>query len=223
MRVSLKISLCLFVLFIAVLNNGCKKDPPKVLPTIETAIPTNITSTSATSGGIIPDDGGAPVINKGVCWSNNQFPTINDSKISNGSGIGSYTSIIIGLIPGSTYYLRSFAINVVGTAYGNQLVLSTLSVLPILTTTPCSSITSNTAISGGIISYDGGGAISERGICWNTNQNPTTSDNKLINGSGTGSFISNITGLTPGATYHLRAYAINSAGTAYGNQITITA
>ena len=81
-----------------------------------------------------------------------------------------------------------------------------------------SSITTTSAVSGGSISADGGGTIFASGVCWSTNQNPTTTDSKTSDGSGTGSFISNITGLTANTTYYVRAYATNSAGTAYGNQ-----
>ena len=89
-----------------------------------------------------------------------------------------------------------------------------------ITTTTATAITSATATSGGNITSDGGAAITERGICYNTATNPTTANSKVINGSGTGSFTANITGLTGSTTYYLRAYAINSAGTAYGNEVS---
>jgi formylglycine-generating enzyme required for sulfatase activity len=95
--------------------------------------------------------------------------------------------------------------------------------LATLTTIIVSSITSTTAISGGNITNDGGGSITARGVCWSTSQNPTIAlTTKTNNGTGTGSFTSSLTGLTPGTTYYVRAYATNSAGTAYGNQQTLT-
>jgi len=95
--------------------------------------------------------------------------------------------------------------------------------LATLTTTTISSITSTTASSGGNISNDGGGAITARGIVWSTSQNPTIAlTTKTNNGTGTGSFTSNLTGLSPSTVYYVRAYATNSAGTAYGNQQTLT-
>jgi uncharacterized protein (TIGR02145 family) len=95
--------------------------------------------------------------------------------------------------------------------------------LATLTTTTVSSITSTTASSGGNISNDGGGAITARGVCWSTSQNPTIAlTTKTTDGTGTGSFTSSITGLSPSTVYYVRAYATNSAGTVYGNQVSFT-
>ena len=92
-----------------------------------------------------------------------------------------------------------------------------------LTTLPIGDITTSGATSGGNIANDGGSTITSRGICWGTSSNPTTADNSSVNGSGTGSFTSNLSGLTGGTTYYVRAYAINSAGTSYGNELSFTA
>ena len=92
------------------------------------------------------------------------------------------------------------------------------SLLPILTTTPASAFTQTTALSGGIITDNGISPVLARGVCWSTFPNPTTDNNKTIDGSGAGTFTSAITGLTLGVLYYVRAYATNNAGTAYGNQ-----
>ena len=73
------------------------------------------------------------------------------------------------------------------------------------------------ATSGGNVTDNGGAFVSSRGVCWSTSSNPTTADSTTSNGTGTGIFESAITGLSPGTTYHVRAYAINDAGTAYGS------
>lgn len=91
-----------------------------------------------------------------------------------------------------------------------------------LTTTTLSSITSTSLTSGGNIITDSGIAVTARGVCWDTSPNPTPAlTTKTIDGTGTGIFISNVTGLTTGTTYYLRAYATNSTGTTYGNQIKV--
>ena len=94
--------------------------------------------------------------------------------------------------------------------------------LPTLTTAAITSIETTTAISGGIISSDGASNVTSRGICWSTNTNPTTADSKTSDGTGTGNFVSNLTGLLPNTTYYVRAYATNSVGTAYGNQVSFS-
>jgi len=91
-----------------------------------------------------------------------------------------------------------------------------------LSTTAISGINANYAISGGIITNDGGATITARGVCWSTTPNPLFSGNHTSDGTGTGTFVSTLTGLTLGITYYVRSYAINSSGTSYGNQLSFT-
>lgn len=92
--------------------------------------------------------------------------------------------------------------------------------LATITTANASVITLTTATSGGNVTSDGGAKITERGVCYNTTANPTTGNSKVVSGNGTGSFTANMTGLTAGTIYYLRAYAINSVGIAYGNEVS---
>jgi hypothetical protein len=94
--------------------------------------------------------------------------------------------------------------------------------LPVVSTSPVLEITATTASTGGNITSDGGSAFTARGVCWSTSTGPTTADDKTEDGTGTGSFTSNVTGLTNGETYYLRAYATNSIGTAYGLERVFT-
>ena len=94
--------------------------------------------------------------------------------------------------------------------------------MPTVTTTAISNIDKNTATGGGEVTADGGATVTARGICWSTSQNPTVDGNHTTDGTGTGSFTSSMTGLTANTTYYVRAYATNSAGTAYGEQVSFT-
>ena len=92
----------------------------------------------------------------------------------------------------------------------------------VLTTTSASNVTTASATLGGNITANGGSTVTQRGVCYGTSTNPTTANTTTNDGSGTGSFISNLAGLTASTTYYVRAYATNSAGTAYGNEVSFT-
>jgi hypothetical protein len=96
-------------------------------------------------------------------------------------------------------------------------------VLPTSATTAITEITATTASSGGNVTYDGGSAVTARGVCWGTSAKPTIAlPTQTSNGSGTGTFTSSITGLTGNTKYYVRAYATNSSGTSYGNEYSFT-
>lgn len=94
--------------------------------------------------------------------------------------------------------------------------------LPTVTTTEISGVANTTAGAGGTVTDDGGSAVTARGVAWATTENPTTANNKTTDGTGTGNFLSTLTGLTANTRYYARAYATNSAGTTYGNQLSFT-
>jgi len=196
------------------------------IPVLATTAISSIGSNTAVSGGNISSDGNSAVTARGVCWSTASGATVAlSTKTIDGTGTGGFTSNITGLTGSTTYYLRAYATNAVGTAYGSEVIFTTSpqATIPTLTTSSVSSIGTTTATSGGSISADGGSTVTSRGICWSTSANPTVAlTTKTNDGSGTGSFTSSLTGLTGGTTYYVRAYATNSVGTAYGNQVTFT-
>ena len=194
-----------------------------VAGTLTTTAVTSITLTTAVSGGNITADGGAAITARGICWATTTNPTISNDKTTDATGIGIFTSNLSGLLPGSTYYVRAYATNSLGTAYGNEASFTTMAiVIATLTTTEVTAIVAATAVSGGNITADGGGTITARGVCWATATNPTIVNDKTTDATGTGTFVSNLINLLPGTTYFVRAYATNSSGTAYGNELTFT-
>lgn len=192
-------------------------------PTVTTSSVSNITYTTATCGGNVTADGGQSVTARGVCYSTYSNPTISNSKVASGSGTGSFSCTLTGLTAGKTYYVRAYATNSKGTAYGNEFTFTTTAYqAPTVTTQTPSNISYTTATCGGNVTADGGQTVTTRGICYATSQNPTTSNSKVTSGSGTGTFSCNLTNLTAGTTYYVRAYAINNAGTSYGNQVVLS-
>jgi hypothetical protein len=189
---------------------------------LTTIAATTITATSATIGGTITSDGGATITARGICWSKTTNPTTADGKSTNTGAIGSFSTNVTGLTIGAKYYVRSYATNSVGTSYGNEISFTTLDGKIILTTTSITAITALTANSGGNISSDGGVTVTARGVCWNTYPNPTTGNYKTTNSTGSGVFTSNLVGLKVNTTYYVRAYATNSEGTSYGNELSFT-
>jgi uncharacterized protein (TIGR02145 family) len=204
------------------LIHSCKKK--EEVPVITTTAVSAITQTTATSGGNVTSDGGATVTARGVCWSTTTGPTtVLSTKTTDNTGTGVFASSITALTAGTVYYVKAYATNSAGTSYGNEISFTTTaSTVPVLTTTAASSITQTTATSGGNITSDGGATVTARGVCWSTVTNPTTNNRKTIDGTGTGTFVSTLTGLTGDSTYYVRAYATNSAGTQYGNQVSFT-
>ena len=195
----------------------------KTIATVATTPATNMSYTSATVGGNVTDDGGAEVIERGIVYSTNQNPTAADSKVTNGSGLGEFTCNLTDLQDGTTYYARAYAINAKGASYGEEVSFTTKAkTIATVTTTPATNVSYTSATVGGNVTKDGGASVTERGICYSTSANPTTSNTKISSGSGTGSYACNLTNMQEGTTYYARAYAINEKGVAYGNEVSFT-
>ncbi len=197
-------------------------------PNLTTVSISAVGSTTANSGGVIISDGGSTITNKGICWSTSANPTISNSFVSSGNGSSSFNSVLSGLVVNTLYYVRAFAVNATGTSYGNQLTFTTTSSpapIPGVPTVGTVAIVKTTSsyVGGGYVSYDGGSAITQQGICWNTSGTPTITDNVVADDSTGQGFFSTIVNIpnTCNITYYIRAFAINATGIAYGNQVTV--
>jgi uncharacterized protein (TIGR02145 family) len=182
----------------------------------------NIGTITATAHSNISSQGGGEVTERGIVWNTNPIPTVNNNLVLTGSGSGVFITDINEMPNSSTIYIRSFAVNNFGISYSNEISFSTLTGLPTLTTNTINNVITETATTGGDIIDDGGSPVTDRGVVWANSPNPTLSDNFNSEGSGIGYYVNYISGLSPGTNYYLRAYATNSFGTAYGNEIVFT-
>ncbi len=113
-------------LFLLPYMYSCVKEATKMAPDVVLSDPTNITNTSARLAGEVMQDGGSDVTARGICWSTSPHPTIEDSKTTEGDGLGIFNSTLTGLLSGQTYYVRAYATNSVGTSYSNEVSFETL-------------------------------------------------------------------------------------------------
>ena len=221
----MKLSFSTYVFLIFAFIIGCSKGNSGSNPTPVITVPASPTSLSATVAS-------ASQIN--LSWvdnSNNE----TGFTVERRTGAGSYSPIgytlanssvynDIGVSPNTTYTYRVIAYNSAGNsaAYSNEVTVTSGGAV-VLSTSIISAITTTTAVSGGVITSDGGLLITARGVVWSTSSSPTVAlSTKTSDGTGTGTFISNISGLTPSTTYHVRAYATNAGGTGYGTEQTFT-
>jgi len=197
-----------------------------IAPTVTTQAVSSITATIATGNGNISNLGVPNPTAYGVCWSTNSNPTTSNSKIDKGavSATGNYTAAMTGLTANTTYHVRAFATNIAGTSYGADVSFTTSAIAPTITTQAVTDITASTATGNGNIISLGVPNPTAYGVCWSTSSNPTTSNSKIDMSatSATGTFTASITGLIGYTSYHVRAYATNSAGTSYGSEVTFT-
>jgi len=194
-------------------------------PSVVTELVDTITTNSAAAGGYIASSGGAAVSERGVVYGTAEFATVDTgTKAVSGSGVGGFTVDLSELASGTTYYVRAYATNSAGTAYGEQVSFDTLSqpiTVPSVTTSTVVGATHNTATVGGNVTSAGGAAVIERGVVFDTTETPTVNTgNKVTSGNGTGSFTAILGGLSPETNYYVRAYAINVAGIAYGTELS---
>lgn len=219
----------LFLLF----TQSCSKEkdvvdditPPVVSveqPTIKTAEPSNITTTTISAAGKVEKKGNLNISDRGFCWHTTANPTINNNKILAGSvtGAGDFSGDITGLTASQTYYVKAYVETSQGVVYGNEIVVKTADIkLATLTTDSTVIIGKDVAWFGGTVSDDGGDKITAKGVCFSTSANPTVSDSKVLYDKDDRKFTCVMEGMLANTTYYVRAFATNAGGTAYGNNI----
>lgn len=199
------------------------KTKPASIPEVTTLKCSEIKEKTLKSGGNVTADGGDVISARGVVWSTNPAPTLSMNvpfKTDPVKDKGEYMINLSELTPNTRYYVRAYATNSAGTGYGLPESCVTL---PLLATTALSAVWEDTAKSGGTFTPEGNADITAKGVVWSTNPNPTISlSTKTVDGTGTSVFTSNLKGLTPNTIYYVKAYATNSTGTGYGNELTFT-
>lgn len=181
-----------------------------------------ITAHAAKCKGHVESDGGYPVSKKGTCWSKQPDPTVDDECTNDGSGIGEFTSTLSNLVENTTYYIRTYATNATATVYGEQIIITTLDGLAVVTTDSINNITATGFTAFGTVVSDCDIPVTARGFCYATTQYPTIKNAHTTIGKGLGKFQGNIVNINVGTTYYVRAYATNATETVYGEQISVT-
>ena len=214
------------------IDYGSKEDyltEQKTFTTLDFALPIVITATvsdvgqvSATCGGEVTDDGGSEVTARGLCWGQQPNPSLSDHHSVDGGGTGPFTHLITGLSPDTKYYVRAYATNEKGTSFGNERVFTTASMNPIVKTVEVTDIDMVSANVKCEVTSDGGSAVTERGVCWSRQPEPTLDDASMATGDGLGLYVCSLVGLDANTTYYVRAYATNSYATVYGNELSFT-
>ena len=206
-----------YILTGTLLMSSCVKDP--TLPVLTTNEVIEITTNSATISGNVAEDGGAEITARGICWGTVTMPTLSDNFKPSGIGLGKFSCVISELEPNTAYYVRAFAENRVGIAYGNEVTFKTGIAAPSVTTGQVTGVTNNSAICAGTVTYSGGAPVLEKGICWSQTPDPDLDDSHASVSAGTDTYTCTLTGLSSGSRYYARAYVKNEVGTGYGEQV----
>ncbi|MBR4218598.1 MAG: T9SS type A sorting domain-containing protein [Bacteroidales bacterium] len=205
----------------------CVKDLDPVIPTVSIQSPATPQYKEVAVEGKIEDEGFAVITEKGFCYStSNPQPDITDSKFVCEASGNAFTAHITGLLPNTLYYVRAFATNAAGTGYSDTLSFSTTALpdLPTIETRAPENVLQTSAVLNGLLRRNGGDDIAEMGFCLSKDvAEPTMEDQKvLLDSPVIGKFSVAVEDLTPGTTYYVRAFATNTAGTAYGDVVPMT-
>jgi hypothetical protein len=190
-----------------------------LLPNVTTADAADVSNNSAIVGGEVECDGGTDVTESGVYWGTDTNPELTGAKLIISSGIGQFSITLSMLNHATTYYFVAYAINDVGITFGGEKQFTTHT-LPTVLTAEALEINEYSARLGGEVLSDGGTAVLERGIYLGTEPDPDLNGIKYQMGFGTGLFDEVVENLDPATLYFIVAYATNTVGTAFGDQIS---
>ncbi|MBN1182448.1 MAG: hypothetical protein JXB49_09195 [Bacteroidales bacterium] len=199
-------------------------EPIKTIPTLSTIAIDSATCTELFVSYEVTDNGFDTVLSRGVCWSTTPNPTILNSKTNDGGGLGSFVSYIGGLNDLTTYSIRAYATNNIGTAYGNQFSITTeiCKFPPSVMIVGVNDVTSESGIVECWVVNDGNDPVVERGLCWDTLNDPGLNNNVVLAGNDTGHFDVVLSGLEPFTKYYSKAYAINGIDTSFSSEFIFT-
>lgn len=196
--------------------------PPQAVQATTTS---KVASTSMNIASNTGDDTGATITARGFYYSSTNKEAYG-TTVNVGSGEGAFSTKLESLSPGTTYYIRAWATNAAGTAVGTVKTQATIAVAPTVTTQACSDVMPTSATGNGNITATGGASVTRRGFCYKTGTtgDPTTSDSTAYDDGtfSTGTYTKSITSLSGGTGYRVRAYAVNSVGTSYGDTVQLT-
>lgn len=195
------------------------------LPSLTTQEVSNVTSNSVTFNGTIVNVGLPSYTERGFVYSTSPQPTLNNGiKITSAvNSQSTFSATVSGLNSDLTYYVRAYAKNAVGVAYGNDVIFSTNGVPTAISTSAVTNIGNNSARLNGVITVAGVPAYSEKGFCYSKTTNPTISNHKVeVSGPGIGDYYYDISGLEYQTRYYVRAYAIQKGVPVYGTTVDFT-
>ena len=199
---------------------SCKKDKidPPTVKVFDGAITIDYMKASVSAE--VTDQGGAEVKSRGIVYGKSGS---KQDTVFCGSGLGVFSAELAGLEPNTTYIYEAFALNAGGVGLSGKVTFTTKGlVVPTVKTLEVSEVTTTTAVCRGKVTEGGGASVTKRGVCWSKSHNPTIGDGHVESGEGVGEYTCELTGLEANTTYYVRAYATNSKGTGYGEELTLT-